>query len=123
MAQGCVVELLVAMTNDPAHGIMLTLGAGGTLAELWQDTQHLMLPATAEQIDAAIGRLRIAPLIDGYRGQPGADRGTIIDQILKLQACVASQTDGFVEIEINPLICTQTDAIIADALWRQTYPE
>jgi acyl-CoA synthetase (NDP forming) len=123
MAQGCVVELLVAMTNDPAHGIMLTIGAGGTLAELWQDTQHLMLPATADQIDAAIGRLRIAPLIEGYRGQPGANRLAIIDQIIKLQSCVASQTDGFVEIEINPLICTQTETVIADALWRQTYPE
>ena len=123
MAQGGIVELLVAMTNDPAHGIMLTVGAGGTLAELWQDTQHLMLPATADQIDAAITRLRIAPLIDGYRGQPAANRNAIIDQILKLQDCVASQTDGFVEIEINPLICTPTEAVIADALWRQTYPE
>ena len=123
MAQGCVLELLVAITNDPAHGIMLTVGAGGTLAELWQDTQHLMLPATADQIDAALGRLRIAPLIDGYRGKSGANRPAIIDQILKLQACVATQTDGFVEIEINPLICTQTEAVIADALWRQTYPE
>ncbi|MDE0849703.1 acetate--CoA ligase family protein, partial [Yoonia sp.] len=123
MAQGCVLELLVAITNDPAHGIMLTVGAGGTLAELWQDTQHMMLPATADQIDAALGRLRIAPSIDGYRGKPGAYRPAIIDQILKLQACVATQTDGFVEIEINPLICTQTEAVIADALWRQTYPE
>jgi len=123
MAQGCVVELIVAMTNDPAHGIMLTIGAGGTLAELWQDTQHLMLPATADQIDTAISRLRIAPLVDGYRGKPAADRASIINQILALQACVASQTDGFVEIEINPLICTQTEAIVADALWRQTYPE
>ena len=123
MVQGCIVELLIAMTNDPAHGIMLTIGAGGTLAELWQDTQHMMLPATPDQIDTALSQLRIAPLIDGYRGQPGANRAAIIDQILKLQACVASQTDGFVEIEINPLICTQSDAIIADALWRQTYPE
>jgi len=123
MVQGGVVELLVAMTNDPAHGIMLTIGAGGTLAELWQDTQHVMLPTTAKQIDAALSKLRIAPLIDGYRGQPSADRAAIIDQILKLQACVATQTDGFVEIEINPLICTQTEAVIADALWRQTYPE
>lgn len=123
MAQGCVVELIVAMTNDPAHGIMLTIGAGGTLAELWQDTQHLMLPVTLEQINDAISRLRIAPLIDGYRGKPSADRTAIINQVLALQACVATQTDGFVEIEINPLICTQTEAIVADALWRQTYPE
>jgi acyl-CoA synthetase (NDP forming) len=123
MAQGGIVELLIAMTNDPAHGIMLTIGAGGTLAELWQDTQHLMLPASADQIDAAISRLRIAPIIDGYRGKAGADRHAIIDQIVKLQACVATQTDGFVEIEINPLICTTSTAIVADALWRQTYPE
>jgi acyl-CoA synthetase (NDP forming) len=123
MAQDGIVELLVAMTNDPAHGVMLTIGAGGTLAELWQDTQHMMLPASATQIDAAISRLRIAPLIDGYRGQPGTNRDAIIDQILKLQTCVASLIDGFVEIEINPLICTPKDAIIADALWRQTYPE
>lgn len=123
MAIGGVVELLIAMTNDPAHGIMLTIGAGGTLAELWQDTQHMMLPATADQVDAALSRLRIAPLIDGYRGQPGSDRIAIINQILKLQACVASQTDGFVEIEINPLICTPREAIVADALWRQSYPE
>ncbi len=123
MAQGCVAELIVAMTNDPAHGIMFTIGAGGTLAELWQDTQHLMLPVTSEQINDAISRLRIAPLIDGYRGKPSANRTAIINQVLALQACVASQTDGFVEIEINPLICTQTEAIVADALWRQTYPE
>lgn len=123
MARGGIVELLIAVTHDPAHGIMLTIGAGGTLAELWQDTQHLMLPATREQIDATLGKLRIAPLIDGYRGKPAADRAAIIDQILKLQACVATQTDGFAEIEINPLICTPTEAVIADALWRQTYPE
>ena len=123
MVEGAVVELLVAMTNDPAHGIMLTIGAGGTLAELWQDTQHLMLPTTVTQIDTALNGLRIAPLIDGYRGKPGADRTAIIDQILKLQACVASQIDGFVEIEINPLLCTQTQAVVGDALWRQTYPE
>jgi succinyl-CoA synthetase beta subunit len=123
LAQGGVVELLVAVTNDPAHGIMLTVGAGGTLAELWQDTQHLMLPATADQIGEALDGLRIAPLIAGYRGKLGADRAAIIDQIEKLQACVATQTDGFIEIEINPLICTPTEAVIADALWRQTYPE
>jgi acyl-CoA synthetase (NDP forming) len=123
MAQDGVVELLVAVTNDPAHGIMLTIGAGGTLAELWQDTQHLMLPATADQISEALDRLRIAPLIAGYRGKRGANRAAIIDQIEKLQGCVASQTDGFIEIEINPLICTPTEAVIADALWRQTYPE
>ena len=123
MVQGGIAELLVAFTNDQAHGIMLTLGAGGTLTELWQDTQHLILPVTPDDIDAALSRLRIAPIINGYRGKPGADRAAICNAVMGLQDFVLHQPEGLVELEINPLICTQTDAIVADALWRHSYPE
>lgn len=123
MVQGGIAELLVAFTNDPAHGIMLTLGAGGTEAELWQDTQHLMLPVNADEIETALGRLRIAPLLSGYRGKPAAHRPAILKTILALQDFVTDHADGFVELEVNPLICTPTQAVIVDALWVQSVPE
>ena len=123
MIQGGVAELLVAFTNDAAHGIMLTLGAGGTETELWQDTQHLLLPVDEAEVDAALERLRIAPLLQGYRGKPGADRQSILNAILALQAFVIDHADGFVELEINPLICTPTTAVIVDALWVHSTPE
>jgi acyl-CoA synthetase (NDP forming) len=123
MAQGGVAELLIGFTNDPAHGIMLTLGAGGTLTELMQDTQHLMLPVTADAIDAALSKLRIAPMLDGYRGKPAADRAAIIRTVLALQQFVRDNQIGFVDLEVNPLICTPKDAVVVDALWHQSFPE
>jgi acyl-CoA synthetase (NDP forming) len=123
MVQDGVAELLIGFTNDPAHGIMLTLGAGGTLTELMQDTQHLSLPVTEAAVDAALSRLRIAALLDGYRGKPAANRAAIIRTVLALQNFVRDHLHGFVDLEINPLICTAKDAVIADALWHQSEPE
>lgn len=123
MVQGSILELLVTFTNDPAHGVMLTIGAGGTLTELWQDTQQVMLPVDADLIDATLSKLRVAPLLDGYRGKPAVDRAAIVRAILALQTFVLRHLDGFVELEVNPLICTIDDAVVADALWHQSFPE
>ena len=34
MIEGGVAELLLGVTRDPAHGFVLTLGAGGILTEI-----------------------------------------------------------------------------------------
>ena len=116
MITGAVAEILVGVLRDPAHGFVLTLGAGGTLSELWRDTQSLLLPVSAADIGAALGRLRVAPLLAGYRGAAPADVAAIIDAVLAVQAYVMAHADAVIEAEINPLICTATRAIAADAL-------
>jgi acyl-CoA synthetase (NDP forming) len=113
------VELLLGIIADPAHGYVLTLGAGGVLTELWQDTCHLLVPATALEIDLALDTLRIAPLLDGYRGTPRCQRATVIAAVLKVQDYVVAQAGRVAEIEINPLIVTPTRAVVADALIRE----
>jgi acetyl-CoA synthetase len=120
MVQGSVAELLVGVTRDPAHGFMLTLGAGGVLTELWQDTVSLLLPVTQEDIAAALSHLRIYPLLTGYRGKPAADLETVCSAVLAVQDCVIAQADRIGEVEINPLICTPTAAVAADALMTLT---
>ena len=119
MIVGGVAELLVAILADPAHGYVLTLGAGGVLAELWADTQALLVPASAAEIDAALDRLRIAPLIDGYRGAPAGNRACLIDAIRALQDHVVARRGRVTEIEINPFILTPARAVVADALIRE----
>ena len=113
-----VVELLVAVLRDPAHGFVLTLGAGGTFTELLNDTTHLLLPSTATDIDTALSRLRLAPRINGYRGALAADRSAIVSVILAVQDYVIANASDLFEVEINPLICTPTRAVAADALIR-----
>ena len=119
MVQNPVVELLIGVTRDEAHGFVLTLGAGGVLTEVMQDSVSLLIPAQIGAIDAALDRLRIAPLLAGYRGKPPANRQAILDAVMALQAYVVAHQDTLEEIEINPLICTETQAIAADALIRK----
>lgn len=122
MVTGGIVELIVGVLRDPAHGFVLTLGAGGTFAELLQDTISMLLPVRAAEIDAALDQLRIAPRLSGYRGAPPAARAAIVQAVLAIQAYVTAEAAHIVEVEVNPLICTPTRAVAADALIRLGEP-
>ncbi|MEL6565254.1 MAG: acetate--CoA ligase family protein [Pseudomonadota bacterium] len=116
MIGGAVVELLVGVTRDPAHGFVLTLGAGGVWTEVMRDTVSLLLPATEADVTAALDRLRIAPVLAGYRGQHAASQDAIVAAVMALQRFVAAHRDQVNEVEINPLICTPMRAVAVDAL-------
>ena len=116
MVTGTVAELLLGIVADPAHGFVLTLAAGGTLTEILEDGQSLLLPTTDSDIRHALGRLRIHPLLSGYRGNEPGNIDAIVDATLKLQNFVTDHAGEIAEIEINPLICTKDRAIIADTL-------
>ncbi|MBW4707057.1 acetate--CoA ligase family protein [Roseobacter sp. YSTF-M11] len=116
MVQSAVAELLLGVARDPAHGFVLTLGTGGVLTELWQDSTSLLLPVTGADVRAALTRLKTYPLLTGYRGKPAASIDAIVEATMALQACVIAHHDRIAEAEINPLMCTPTGAIAADAL-------
>jgi len=116
MIDHVVLELLVGVVHDPAHGYLMTLAAGGVLTELMQDKVSLLMPVTAEDIDTALESLAAAPLIRGYRGRQGANKAEIIKQVLALQAFMQRHRHAVHEVEINPLLCTHESAIAGDAL-------
>jgi acyl-CoA synthetase (NDP forming) len=113
---GAVAELLVGVVCDPAHGYVLTLGAGGVQTEILQDTVSALLPVTAEDVVHMLDQLRIAPLLKGYRGRPAADSSAIVQAVLAVQGFVEAARGHVAEVEINPLIATATQAVAADAL-------
>ncbi|WP_406648265.1 acetate--CoA ligase family protein [Aliisedimentitalea scapharcae] len=119
MVTGAVAEVLIGVVKDPAHGFVMTLAAGGTLTELMDDSASFLLPASDLDIDTALNSLRMSRLLDGYRGAPAADRPAILRAIRAVEAYVLANAQGLEEIEINPLLCTPTDAVAADALMRR----
>ncbi len=120
MITDTVAELLVGIVKDPVHGFVLTIGAGGILTELLNDTTSLLLPSSKNALKQSLKSLKISALLEGYRGKLGADLDAIIDAILAVQNYVLANADKVEEIEINPLICTASTAIAADALIRIT---
>ena len=119
MVTGALAELLIGVVQDQAHGYVLTIAAGGVLTEILNDAVSLLLPVTEPQIDTALSQLKIAPLLDGYRGKAACDRPAILRAVMAVQDYTLAHAAGLQEIEINPLICTQHDAIAADALLRR----
>jgi acyl-CoA synthetase (NDP forming) len=112
------VELLIGVLADPAHGYVLTLGAGGILTELWNDTQSLLLPVEAADIRAALLCLRIAPRLAGYRGRPAVDMDAVVAAILAVQSYVIAGAGHVAEVEVNPLIALPDRAVAVDAMIR-----
>jgi hypothetical protein len=74
---------------------------------------------TGAEIDAAMRRLRLYPLLDGYRSRPRADLGAVVEAVLACQALMLA-TRRLNEIEINPLMVRQDGAVAVDAvIWEE----
>jgi succinyl-CoA synthetase beta subunit len=122
MAPRPLAELLVNLRRDAQFGLVLTLGAGGVLAELLDDAATLLLPASAAQIAAALNGLKIARILRGYRGAQAADMAAIAGFIAHLCQLFEAQSAVLAEVEINPLFVTATQAIVVDVLIQKADP-
>lgn len=119
MMVGAVAELIVGLSHDPQFGLTLTLGAGGIWVELLKDSQSLLLPASRQDLHEALNRLRIAPLLHGFRGQPAGDMEATLDAIEAICRYANAHADTLVELDVNPLLvlpigqgCVAVDALI-----------
>ena len=118
MVTGTVGEILLGLRRDPVYGVTLTLGMGGVTAEVLADTVTLVLPAGEAEVLAAARRLRLWPLLDGYRGRPKADMAAVAEIAVRLGALMLGD-DSLEEIEINPVLVRETGAVAVDALVRR----
>ena len=109
-------ELALGITRDPALGPLLVISAGGVLIEIFSERAVLLAPVTRPAALAALGRLRLAPVLAGSRGQPPADLDAIADAITGLSRLACDLGDALDALDINPLICTPAGALAADAL-------
>jgi acyl-CoA synthetase (NDP forming) len=105
-----VVEMLVGVRRDPDFGSVAVIGAGGTAAELHRDIAVELAPITVETALTMIERLKIAALLDGWRGRPRKD----VQALARLAADISHH--HFEELELNP-VRVGTDGVLAvDAL-------
>jgi acetyl-CoA synthetase len=113
-----LAEWIVGVTRDEQFGLSMTIGAGGILVELLADTVTLLLPATREELAAAMRRLRCFALIDGYRGRPRADAGPLLDALAAIAAFAQAHAERLVELDVNPLLVAPGAVTALDALIR-----
>lgn len=117
MAADGLAEVLVGLQRDPVYGATLTLGIGGVTAELLSDTATLVLPVSNAEIFAALARLRLWPLLDGFRGMAKPDVAALVALVAKLAEFFVLES-SIAEIEVNPVIVRKVSVVAVDALVR-----
>jgi acyl-CoA synthetase (NDP forming) len=120
MASRPVAELIVGALRDPVAGPVLTVGAGGILVELMDDSAVITLPATKADIEKALAGLKITKLLTGYRGQAKGDMPALVASIAAAADFVIAHADTIEELDINPLMVLPEGqgVVAADALVR-----
>jgi acyl-CoA synthetase (NDP forming) len=120
MVDGVVAELIVGVARDEQFGPYLLVGGGGILVEMMKDSVSLLMPTTRERVLHAVGRLKCAPLLNGFRGAPPADLNAAADVILAVAGMVEKDPSSIIELDINPLmlLAEGQGVVAADALIR-----
>lgn len=113
------VELLIGVQGARnGYAPVVTVGLGGTMAELLEDLVSASAPTTALRAVGMLERLRGYPLLAGYRGGPTYDVGAAAEAIAALGRFALGMGASLEEVEINPLIVHKKGATAADFLLR-----
>jgi acyl-CoA synthetase (NDP forming) len=106
-------ELLVSARAD-AVVPCLVIAAGGAWTEILGDAAVVPLPATPERVEAAIRRLRAAPLLAGHRGSAVLD----VAAAARLAAAAGELLleRGLELLELNPVLVHEQGATAVDAV-------
>ncbi len=98
------LELIVGIKNDPLFGPVVLVGAGGVLVDLLNDVQLAPVPVTAEAARAMLSKLKVAPLLAGYRGKPALDLEAVVNTLVSVSCLAELYGEHIVELDINPLL-------------------
>jgi hypothetical protein len=114
------LELLAGIVHDHVAGPVLTLGAGGVLAELFDRHAHALCPITPEQAEAMIDRIGVRKILNGYRGKPALDTASLVATLVGLSQFAYEHRDSLKELDLNPIIVPPagTPTTLIDALAR-----
>jgi len=103
-------EMIIGIKEDAVFGKLLLVGFGGTDAEILRDISFRALPVDKQEIEKMIKELKMYPVLV-TRKKYAVDK--FID--LAEQVSEIAEKLKIVEMDLNPVILTETQAVIVDA--------
>ncbi|MFJ5706482.1 acetate--CoA ligase family protein [Streptomyces sp. NPDC093105] len=112
------VEMVVGVTRDDLFGPTVTVGLGGVLVEVLNDTAVRVPPFGEREARSMLDELRGRALLDGVRGAPPADVDALVEVVLRVQRMALELDGDLAELDINPLMVLPRGqgAVALDAL-------
>jgi acetyltransferase len=96
-------EVLFGISTDPRFGPLLAFGLGGRYVEVFADVRFGVLPLSSPEADEMIRGIRGFPILEGVRGEAGADLGVLAEVLLRV-AQLSQRHPRISELDINPFL-------------------
>jgi len=109
-------ELALGGLRDPQFGMLLMLGAGGTLIELLDDRAFALAPIDELEAERMLDGLKLRKLLAGVRGARPAHLPSVLMAISRFSAMLADLDGLIAEADVNPLIAGPGACMAVDAL-------
>ena len=109
------IELIVGAKNDYQFGPVVLFGIGGVWAEIYRDVVLRMAPLDQRDIDSMVRCLKARPLLEGYRGSNPVNLKELNRLLIAFSNIVMDLDPEMESIDLNPVLCSSTQCVVADA--------
>jgi acetate---CoA ligase (ADP-forming) len=106
------VEMAIGVRRD-ALGPVCMVAAGGTLIEMHNDAASALAPIGLEEAVQLVSRLRIARLLDGYRGSERVSVLALAGLLVRVSELAAGVPE-LLELDLNPVFVSPDGCLVAD---------
>jgi acetyl coenzyme A synthetase (ADP forming)-like protein len=96
------IETIVGVTRDPKFGPIVLFGLGGVAVELLRDVSLRIAPLTDHDAEEMVHEIQGHPLLEGYRGRPGANIAGVIDLLHRVSRLAVDHPE-IRELDLNPV--------------------
>ncbi len=111
-------EIVVGAVQDAQFGPMIMVGLGGIFVEVLGDVSFRICPISPLDAREMLEDLKCVAILNGARGREAVSKSAIIEVLLKIggeDGLLMRYPDEFSEIDINPLIVSNSGAVAVDA--------
>jgi acyl-CoA synthetase (NDP forming) len=111
-----LAEAIVGYRDDPVVGPLVVVGAGGILAELYNDVALRLAPVDEAAALEMIAEVKGFAALRGYRGLPRGDLAALAQAVAAMSRMALLAGRPVREAEANPVIVKSQGAVAVDAL-------
>ena len=109
------IEVIIGAKIDVQFGPIILLGLGGTFAEIYRDVSLRMAPLNPIDVASMVKCLKAHELLEGYRGSDPVDLAKLTEILQTFSQLVMDLQDEMESIDLNPVMCSSTRCVVADA--------
>ncbi len=107
-------EIIIGAKAEPGLGHLIMFGLGGIYVEVLRDVVFCLTPVTRTEAEGMLSGIRTAALLEGVRGEKGADRAGIVEVIQRLSQML-TDLPMIQELDLNPVIAYEDRVAVVDA--------